>query len=42
MPLLTPDPATFPAEPPGDLNDTKATTVHDWATFDALDEMTDQ
>lgn len=41
MPLLTPDPATFPVEPPGDLDDARAITAHDWAAFDALDEMTD-
>lgn len=41
VPLLTPHPATFPVDPPGDLNDTKAITAHDWAAFDALDEMTD-
>lgn len=41
MPLLTSDPATFPEEPPSDLNDAQAITVHDWAAFDALDEMTD-
>lgn len=41
MPLLTPDPATFPVDPPGDLNDPRAITTHDWAAFDALDEMTD-
>lgn len=41
MPLLTPDPATFPVDPPGDLNNTAAITVHDQAAFDALEEMTD-
>lgn len=41
MPLLTPDPATFPVDPPCDLNDARAITTHDWAAFDALEEMTD-
>lgn len=41
MPLLTPHHATFPAEPPGDLNDHAIITKHDWAAFDALDEMVD-
>lgn len=41
MPLLTPDPATFPVRPPSDLNDAEAITAHDQAAFDALDEMAD-
>lgn len=41
MPLLSPDPATFPVEPPGDLTDGKDITTHDQSAFDALDEMVD-
>lgn len=41
MPLLSPDPAAFPVEPPGDLNDHKGITAHDQSAFDALDEMVD-
>lgn len=41
MPLLTPHHATFPTEPPGDLNDHGIITEHDWAAFDAVDEMVD-
>jgi 2'-5' RNA ligase len=41
VPLLTADPAAFPAEPPGDLSDPAAIAAHDWAAYSALDEMTD-
>ncbi|MFD9193040.1 2'-5' RNA ligase family protein [Streptomyces phaeochromogenes] len=41
MPLLSADPAAFPAEPPADTHDPAVTAAHDWAAFRALDEMTD-
>ncbi|MGW2886416.1 2'-5' RNA ligase family protein [Streptomyces griseoruber] len=41
MPLLSADPAAFPAEPPADIHDPEVTAAHDWAAFSALDEMTD-
>ncbi|MER6072758.1 2'-5' RNA ligase family protein [Streptomyces sp. NPDC001817] len=41
MPLLSVDPAAFPAEPPADTHDPSVTASHDWAAFSALDEMTD-
>ncbi|MGW7237037.1 2'-5' RNA ligase family protein [Streptomyces sp. NPDC054804] len=41
MPLLSADPAAFPAEPPADTHDPAVTAAHDWAAFSALDEMTD-
>jgi 2'-5' RNA ligase len=41
MPLLSPDPASFPVEPPGDLADHEGITTHDQRAFDALDEMVD-
>ncbi|MFJ3673979.1 2'-5' RNA ligase family protein [Streptomyces sp. NPDC090106] len=41
MPLLSADPAAFPAEPPADTRDPAVTAAHDWAAFSALDEMTD-
>jgi 2'-5' RNA ligase len=41
VPLLTPDPTTFPVEPPRDLISADIVTAHDWAAFDSLDEMTD-
>lgn len=41
MPLLSADPAAFPAEPPSDIHDPEVTAAHDWAAFSALDEMTD-
>ncbi|MEU7382097.1 2'-5' RNA ligase family protein [Streptomyces sp. NPDC042207] len=41
MPLLSADPAAFPAEPPADTHDPAITAAHDWAAFSALDEMTD-
>lgn len=41
MPLLSPDPAAFPVEPPGDLTDHKGIAAHDQSAFDALDEMVD-
>lgn len=40
MPLLSADPAAFPAEPPADTHDPTVTAAHDWAAFSALDEMT--
>ncbi|KUN00757.1 hypothetical protein AQI95_33980 [Streptomyces yokosukanensis] len=41
MPLLSADPAAFPADPPADTHDPAVTAAHDWAAFRALDEMTD-
>lgn len=41
MPLLSADPAAFPAEPPADTHDPAVTAAHDWAAFSALAEMTD-
>ncbi|MFD3926518.1 2'-5' RNA ligase family protein [Streptomyces sp. NPDC058614] len=41
MPLLSADPAAFPAEPPSDPRDPVAIAAHDWAAFSALDEMAD-
>jgi 2'-5' RNA ligase len=41
VPLLSADPAAFPAEPPADTHDPAVTAAHDWAAFSALDEMTD-
>ncbi|MFD5538095.1 2'-5' RNA ligase family protein [Streptomyces sp. NPDC127079] len=41
MPLLSADPAAFPAEPPANTHDPAVTAAHDWAAFSALDEMTD-
>ncbi|MFE9613729.1 2'-5' RNA ligase family protein [Streptomyces sp. NPDC006012] len=41
MPLLSADPAAFPAEPPADTNDQAVTAAHDWAAFSTIDEMTD-
>jgi 2'-5' RNA ligase len=41
VPLLSADPAAFPAEPPADTRDPAVTAAHDWAAFSALDEMTD-
>jgi 2'-5' RNA ligase len=41
VPLLSADPAAFPAEPPADTHDPAVTAAHDWAAFRALDEMTD-
>ncbi|MFE2583909.1 2'-5' RNA ligase family protein [Streptomyces sp. NPDC059378] len=41
MPLLSAEPAAFPAEPPADTHDPAVTAAHDWAAFSALDEMTD-
>jgi 2'-5' RNA ligase len=41
VPLLSADPAAFPAEPPTDTHDPAATAAHDWAAFSALEEMTD-
>ncbi|MFG2963060.1 2'-5' RNA ligase family protein [Streptomyces sp. NPDC048288] len=41
MPLLSADPAAFPAEPPADTHDPAVTAAHDWAAFSALDEMID-
>ncbi|WP_406354250.1 2'-5' RNA ligase family protein [Streptomyces sp. NBC_00658] len=41
MPLLSADPAAFPAEPPSDPRDPVAIAAHDWAAFSTLDEMAD-
>jgi len=41
VPLLSPDPAAFPAEPPAGTHDPAAIADHDWTAFSALDEMTD-
>lgn len=41
MPLLSADPAAFPAEPPADLENPAVIAAHDWAAFSALEEMTD-
>jgi 2'-5' RNA ligase len=41
VPLLSADPAAFPAEPPADAHDPTVIAEHDWAAFSALDEMTD-
>ncbi|MFI5812633.1 2'-5' RNA ligase family protein [Streptomyces sp. NPDC051643] len=41
MPLLSADPAAFPAEPPADVHDPTVIAEHDWAAFSALDEMAD-
>ncbi|MGW3728885.1 2'-5' RNA ligase family protein [Streptomyces sp. NPDC000851] len=41
MPLLSADPAAFPAEPPVDLDNLACIAAHDWAAFSALPEMTD-
>ncbi|WP_328500869.1 2'-5' RNA ligase family protein [Streptomyces sp. NBC_00457] len=41
MPLLTADPAAFPAEPPADPRDPDVIAAHDWTAFSALDAMVD-
>ncbi|MEO3749571.1 2'-5' RNA ligase family protein [Streptomyces sp. B6B3] len=41
MSLLMADPAAFPVEPPTDLSDAGVIVTHDWAAFDALDEVRD-
>ncbi|MGC9539994.1 2'-5' RNA ligase family protein [Streptomyces sp. UG1] len=41
MPLLSVDPAAFPAEPPVDLDDLACIAAHDWAAFNELEDMTD-
>ncbi|MFF3487298.1 2'-5' RNA ligase family protein [Streptomyces sp. NPDC002701] len=41
MPLLSADPAAFPADPPANTHDPVVIAAHDWAAFSALDEMTD-
>jgi 2'-5' RNA ligase len=41
VPLLSADPASFPAEPPADTHDPVVIAAHDWSAFSALDEMTD-
>jgi 2'-5' RNA ligase len=41
VPLLSADPAAFPAEPPADTHDPAVIAAHDWAAFSALDEMGD-
>ncbi len=40
VPLLSADPAAFPADPPADTRNPAVTAAHDWAAFRALDEMT--
>ncbi|MBT2397211.1 2'-5' RNA ligase family protein [Streptomyces sp. ISL-100] len=41
VPLLSADPAAFPADPPANPQDPAAIAAHDWAAFSALDEMAD-
>ncbi|MFG2794609.1 2'-5' RNA ligase family protein [Streptomyces sp. NPDC048419] len=41
MPLLSADPAAFPADPPSDTHDPAVIAAHDWAAFSSLGEMTD-
>ncbi|WP_336246900.1 2'-5' RNA ligase family protein [Streptomyces cupreus] len=41
MPLLSADPAAFPADPPWDLDDVASIAAQDWSAFSTLTEMTD-